>query len=77
MVRRGNGGKQARRWLFTINNPNRTGILRDEMGNTYPDETEAGVSTALAQGKGFRYLVFQLEQGEAGTDHYQGTTSLL
>lgn len=62
-----------RRWLFTLNNPNRTGgLVNDEQGNVIRDETEAGVCAALQPGKGFRYLVFQLEQGENGTPHYQG-----
>lgn len=55
-------GKRQRRWLFTVNNPTE-------------QETSQYVSTQLAQGKGFRYLVFQLEQGEEGTTHYQGNNT--
>jgi len=52
-------GKRQRRWLFTINNPEAA-------------ETPEYISTQLASGKGFHYLVFQLEQGDEGTQHYQG-----
>lgn len=50
---------QARRWCFTLNNPG---------AGESPDEVKA----ALAGGKGFNYLVFQEEQGDNGTPHYQG-----
>jgi len=56
------GGKRQRRWLFTINNPTE-------------EETPEYISTQLAVNKGFHYLVFQLEQGEEGTHHYQGQSS--
>jgi len=60
MRRRPNGGgKTSRRWCFTINNPT-------------SEETHSFITTKLAQGKGMRYCVFQLEEGEAGTPHYQG-----
>lgn len=51
-----------RRWTFTLNNPS------DET------ESEQQVAECLSQGKGFKYLVFQLEVGANGTPHYQGPT---
>jgi len=50
-------GKQVRRWTFTVNNPTET-----------PEE----IARALSDGKGFRFLIFQKEQGENGTPHWQG-----
>jgi len=47
----------SKRWCFTENNPTKTA-----------DE----VKSALGKGKGYKYLVFQLEQGLQGTPHYQG-----
>lgn len=48
---------QTRAWCFTLNNPNRNEpLLATE------DPTKWGAS----------YLVYQLEQGESGTPHYQG-----
>ena len=51
-----NHGKQ-RHWLFTLNNPD---ILPDE----YLEKAKAW--------KDLRYIIFQLEKGEQGTEHYQG-----
>lgn len=53
---------QVRRWTFTLNNPD--------------DETESPelLAKALQPGKGFKYLIFQLEVGANGTPHYQGPT---
>lgn len=53
-----NGGTN-RRWTFTLNNPGAG------------EEPEA-VKAKFGTGKGYRYLVFQLEQGASGTPHYQG-----
>lgn len=46
----------AKRWCFTLNNP-------------MIDETEL---TDILEDKGVEYLVFQLEEGENGTPHFQG-----
>jgi len=55
------------RWSFTLNNPNYDNTTPD-----LPHECDVGVRQALSAGKGYRYLVFQLEQGDNGTPHYQG-----
>lgn len=47
-------------WTFTLNNPE----------PVFPEGQD--VREALQTGKGYRYLVFQLEQGSNGTPHYQG-----
>lgn len=49
----------SKRWCFTINNPTQ-------------DETPEYVKSQLESGKGYKYLVFQLEAGSEGTPHYQG-----
>ena len=46
----------ARHWCFTINNPT---MYADELAATLDD-------------MGVEYAVFQLEEGELGTPHYQG-----
>ena len=48
---------QTRAWCFTLNNP-----VRDVPTPATEDPTQWGAS----------YLVYQLEQGESGTPHYQG-----
>lgn len=54
-----NGQPSAvKRWTFTLNNPGE-GERADE------------VKASLGK-KGYRFLVFQLEQGNEGTPHYQG-----
>lgn len=45
-------------WTFTLNNPG---------ADEEPDKVKASLGA-----KGYRYLVFQLEQGDNGTPHYQG-----
>lgn len=50
---------QSKRWTFTLNNPTAT-------------ETSDYVHTQCQEGKSYKYLVFQLEQGDNGTPHYQG-----
>lgn len=51
-------GSYCKQWTFTLNNPG-----DDEQ----PDHVKAALGS-----KGYRYLVFQLEQGDNGTPHYQG-----
>ena len=48
---------QSRAWCFTLNNP-----IRDEPIPDVEDPTKWGA----------QYLVYQLEEGESGTRHYQG-----
>lgn len=48
---------QQRHWLFTLNNPS---LLPDE----YLEKAKAW--------QDLRYIIFQLERGEQGTEHYQG-----
>lgn len=45
-------------WCFTINHPDEERDYLDNPGNWNPDY--------------FKYLVYQLEKGEDGTEHYQG-----
>lgn len=47
----------AKNWTFTLNNP------------TAP---ERAALYKLADHPDINYIVFQLEEGEAGTPHYQG-----
>jgi len=54
---RSNEGPKSRAWCFTWNNPTETG-----------DDFNARLETT----PGIRYAVFQLEQGENGTPHFQG-----
>jgi len=49
----------SKRWTFTLNNPT-------------PDESAEFIRTQCEEGKGYKYLVFQLETGDQGTPHYQG-----
>jgi len=73
-----NYGNNVRRWFFTLNNPNRTGAVTiDADGTQREPQSEEDIARILGSGKGFRYLVFQLEQGELGTPHYQGDISQL
>lgn len=74
-------GQRVRRWTFTLNNPNGfppSGPVDGDASVVPPAEapeveSETWVSAQLSShGKGFRYLVFQLEQGSNGTPHYQG-----
>jgi hypothetical protein len=51
---------QSKRWTFTLNNPSEHG------------ETRQFIEEHLRVGKSYKYLVFQLEQGENGTPHWQG-----
>lgn len=46
----------ARHWVFTLNNPD---LYPDEIAQTLEDQ-------------GYEYAVFQMEEGENGTPHYQG-----
>lgn len=53
---------RAKRWCFTINNPQREDIFWDDLH-----------ATGMVKGKGVDYCVLQEEQGhEENTRHYQG-----
>jgi len=56
-----NGNGSSKRWSFTLNNPK----VHDGQG---PDD----IKRSLRAGKGYKYVVFQLEEGAGGTPHYQG-----
>lgn len=49
---------RRRNWVFTINNPTET-------GDEFLERLETGVSD-------IRYVIFQKERGENGTEHFQG-----
>lgn len=57
--RRATGGAnpRVRNWCFTLNNPSLAG---------------ADLQTLLEGHPSFRFCIFQLEQGESGTRHFQG-----
>jgi len=61
-----------RRWTFVLNNPGGG----ERTGPDARDESPEGLPATLGEGKGFRFLIFQLEQGANGTPHYQGTSHL-
>lgn len=50
---------QGKRWCFTLNNPTE-------------EQSAEFINEVMASGRGYKYLVFQLEAGEQGTPHYQG-----
>jgi len=52
-------GKQARRWCITLNNP--TDQEKELFANVFEENLNF-----------VRYFVYQLEQGESGTPHFQG-----
>lgn len=52
----------SRYWLFTLNNP---------------EETHDVLSARFAAARQFRFLVFQEEEGQNGTRHFQGPLSHL
>lgn len=56
-VRRRNNNSRARSWLFTINNPT---------------TSRANIETSVTKHQHFRYLVYQSEEGDKGTPHWQG-----
>jgi len=49
----------SKRWCFTVNNPE-------------VQETPEFIKARVSIGKGYKYLVFQLEEGANGTPHWQG-----
>lgn len=49
---------QARRWVFTLNNPS--------------EDEEQSLADRLSEPSNFQYAVFGREQGESGTPHLQG-----
>jgi len=67
-----------RRWTFTLNNP--VGLVRgDPISWEGGEEAEnpERIPILLTEGKGFRYLIFQLEVGDNDTPHYQGSSFIL
>ena len=53
--------QQAKRWVFTINNPTEADVFWNNLQ-----------TTAHVQEKEVDYLILQEERGENGTLHYQG-----
>lgn len=71
MIKNGQG-TPVKKWCFTLNNPN-GGVPGVAQRESEPEENEQAIRVVFAQSPGgYRYLVWQLEEGANGTPHYQG-----
>jgi len=68
----------SRNWCFTLNNPEGLVYQDGEVSWAEGSEIPAKIAFNVGNSKhGFKFLIFQVEVGDSGTPHYQGTSSCL